>query len=41
MTHDEIMADYTDMMYADDAKAVQAKRKAFLAMWRLSSAGSR
>jgi len=33
--HDEIKADFTDMMYAADAKAVQARRKAFLAKWRL------
>ncbi len=32
--HDEIKADFTDMMYAEDAEAVQAKRKAFLAKWR-------
>jgi putative transposase len=33
--HDEIGADYTDMIYADTAQAVVAKRKAFLRKWRL------
>jgi len=33
--HDEITADYTDMMYADTAKAVQDRRRAFLRKWRL------
>ena len=37
--HDEIKADFTDMMYAEDAEAVQAKRKAFLAKWRLRCRG--
>jgi transposase-like protein len=32
--HDEIKADFTDMMYAADAKAVSARRKAFLTKWR-------
>ncbi len=32
--HDEIKADYTDMMYAEDAGAARSKRKAFLAKWR-------
>ena len=33
--HDEISADYTDMIYAEAAKQVEAKRKAFLRKWRL------
>jgi len=33
--HDEIKADFTDMVYAADAKAVQAKRRAFLVKWRV------
>ena len=33
--HDEIGADYADMIYADTAQAVVAKRKAFLRKWRL------
>ena len=33
--HDEISADYTDMIYAETAKAVQVKRRAFLRKWRL------
>jgi len=33
--HEEVTADYTDMIYAETAKAVQAKRKAFLRKWRL------
>ncbi len=33
--HEEVSADYTDMIYAETAKAVQAKRKAFLRKWRL------
>ncbi|MFQ5765690.1 MAG: transposase, partial [Rhodospirillales bacterium] len=33
--HDEIKADFTDMMYAANAEAVRARRKAFLAKWRL------
>jgi putative transposase len=37
--HDEIKADYSDMMYAADAKALLAKRKAFLAKWRLRCRG--
>ncbi len=32
--HDEIKADYSDMMYAEDAGAVRKKRKAFLVKWR-------
>jgi len=33
--HEEVSADYTDMIYAETAKEVQAKRKAFLHKWRL------
>ena len=33
--YDEISADYTDMIYAEMAKEVDAKRKAFLRKWRL------
>ena len=33
--HEEVSADYTDMIYAETAKQVQAKRKAFLRKWRL------
>ena len=33
--HEEVAADYTDMIYADTPKAVQDRRKAFLRKWRL------
>jgi putative transposase len=33
--HDEITADYTDMIYADDAKEVEQRRRTFLRKWRL------
>jgi len=33
--HEEISADYTDMIYAETAKEVQARRRAFLRKWRL------
>ena len=33
--HEEITADYTDLIYAKTAVAVQAKRKAFVRKWRL------
>jgi transposase-like protein len=33
--HEEIGADYTDMIYAATAAQVQAKRKAFLRKWKL------
>ena len=33
--HDEITADCTDMIYAETAKAVQDRRRAFLRKWRL------
>lgn len=32
---DEIAADYSDMIYAADAKTVEKRRKAFLAKWRI------
>ena len=31
---DEVVADYTDMIYAENAKAVEKRRKAFLRKWR-------
>ncbi len=37
--HEEIKADYTAMMYADGATEVLAKRRAFLAKWRLKCPG--
>lgn len=33
--HDEITADYTDMIYAATAQEIQARRRAFLRKWRL------
>ena len=33
--HDEITADYNDMIYAESAKAVEQRRRAFLRKWRL------
>src|SRR4051812_6042480 len=40
--HDEITADYTDMIYADSAAAIETRRRAFLRKWRLKCpAGSR
>ena len=33
--HEEVSADYTDMIYAETAKEVQARHKAFLRKWRL------
>jgi putative transposase len=33
--HEEISADYTDMIYAATAQEVEAKRRAFLRKWRL------
>jgi len=33
--HEEVTADYTDMIYAETEKEVQARRKAFLRKWRL------
>jgi putative transposase len=33
--HEEVSADYTDMIYAETAKDVQSRRRAFLRKWRL------
>src|SRR3954453_8136116 len=33
--HDEVTADYTDMIYAGTAKDVMARHKAFLRKWQL------
>ena len=33
--HEEIAADYTDMIYAETAKEIEARRKAFQRKWRL------
>jgi transposase-like protein len=33
--HEEITADYTDMIYAENAKEVEQRRRAFLRKWRL------
>jgi transposase-like protein len=33
--HEEVTADYTDMIYAGTAQQVQARRRAFLRKWRL------
>ena len=33
--HEEVTADYTDMIYADTPKVVQERRRAFLRKWRL------
>jgi putative transposase len=33
--HEEITADYTDMIYAETAKKVQERRRAFLRKWQL------
>ena len=33
--HEEITADYTDMMYAESADEVETRRRAFLRKWRL------
>ena len=37
--HDEVKADYTDMMYAENAEDVRKTRKAFVAKWRLRCRG--
>ncbi len=37
--HEEVAADYTDMIYAATPKEVEAKRKAFLRKWRLKCPG--
>jgi transposase-like protein len=33
--HEEVSADYTDMIYAESAKEIEARRKVFLRKWRL------
>jgi transposase-like protein len=33
--HEELSADYTDMIYAETAAEIASRRKAFLAKWRL------
>jgi putative transposase len=33
--HDEITADYTDMIYADNAHGIEKRHRAFLRKWRL------
>jgi putative transposase len=33
--HDEVTADYTDMIYAATPKEIEARRKAFIRKWRL------
>src|SRR5208283_796744 len=33
--HDEITADYTDMIYADSAHEIEKRRRAFLRKWRV------
>ena len=33
--HDELTADYRDMIYADTAAGIETRRKAFLRKWRL------
>jgi putative transposase len=33
--HEEISADYTDMIYANTAKEIEARRKSFIRKWRL------
>ena len=35
LLHDELTADYRDMIYADTAADVETRRKAFLRKWRL------
>jgi len=37
--HEEISADYTDMIYAETAQEVQTRRRAFLRKWRLKCPG--
>ena len=37
--HDEVTADYNDMIYADTANEVQTRRRAFLRKWRLRCPG--
>src|SRR4051795_5426394 len=33
--HEEVSADYTDMIYAATPKEIEARRRAFLRKWRL------
>jgi putative transposase len=35
--HEEITADYTDMIYAATAAQIESRRKAFIRKWRLKS----
>src|SRR4051794_41973166 len=37
--HEEVSADYTDMVYAASAQEVEQRRKAFLRKWRLKCPG--
>jgi putative transposase len=37
--HEELSADYTDMIYADTAAEIARRRKAFLAKWRVKCRG--
>lgn len=37
--HEEISADYTDMIYATTAKEIEARRRGFLRKWRLKCRG--
>jgi transposase-like protein len=37
--HEEVSADYTDMVYAASAKEIEARRRAFLRKWRLKCPG--
>src|SRR5690348_13148310 len=39
MLHEEVSADYTDMVYAASAKGVEQRREAFLRKWRLKCPG--
>src|SRR5919199_355734 len=36
--HEEITADYTDMIYAESAREIETRRRAFLRKWRLKCA---
>ena len=38
--HEEITADYTDMIYAATRQEIEARRKAFIRKWRLKTAPS-
>jgi len=37
--HEEVSADYTDMIYAESANEIEQRRKAFLRKWRLKCRG--